>query len=196
MGDVNVCLMLLLLWTLTAVCKDDDITCEDVTGHLGEELTLTCRISYQSHTCCMMMYKFINKDLIYREEFRSDPCIHLTSFSCPYTANEVTTTKITFFSQTTCGAKTREFTVNITDAVKEEETEIGSNRIEAESAPEEKPPVQAGDRSTLAVIISVLSCFIIIVLGFTLRKKRNTTNTPKFQRAEVCACEHDKMPPV
>ncbi|XP_056626986.1 uncharacterized protein LOC130438814 isoform X2 [Triplophysa dalaica] len=196
MGAVNVCLMLLLVWTLTAVCKDDDITCEDVTGHVGKELTLTCRISYQSHTCCIMKYKFYNEDEIHREEFRKDPCIHLTSFSCPYTANEVTTTKIKFFSQTTCGAKTREFTVNITDAVKEEDTAGGTNRIEAEPAPEEKAPVQAGDRSTLAVIISVLSCFIIIVMGFTLRKKRNITNTPKFKKAEVCVCEHADKHPV
>ncbi|KAI7797047.1 hypothetical protein IRJ41_011792 [Triplophysa rosa] len=129
MGDLNIILLVLLVWTFTAVCKayDSLFKCEDVTGHVGVELNLTCRVSYKHNTNCMMMYKFMNKDKdtrICRENFKSVPCEQLTSISCPYTANEVMITTFKVIIQTKDGTKSAEFTVNIAEAVKEDDTVV------------------------------------------------------------------------
>ncbi|KAK9965927.1 hypothetical protein ABG768_004989 [Culter alburnus] len=48
MNTVNAVLFI-LVWTFTAVCQADDdvcsISCEEVTGAVGKEVTLTCSVS-------------------------------------------------------------------------------------------------------------------------------------------------------
>ncbi|XP_065116755.1 uncharacterized protein [Paramisgurnus dabryanus] len=121
MGVVNVVLLVLLVWTFTSVCEEDDneitINCEDVTARVEDKINLTCTVSYLRKGCSMKSYKFINPEAddvptICREEFRSD---HLSRVSCPYTANKAMTTKFKFFLQTTCGPLSTYFSVNITE---------------------------------------------------------------------------------
>ncbi|XP_073723300.1 uncharacterized protein [Misgurnus anguillicaudatus] len=125
MGAVNVVLLVLLVWTSTAVSEADDdipITCKNVTAHVGDEITLTCTVSYPIKRCCAVWYKFMttaadDDPIIYREHFIKDPCIQKSTFSCPYTAKKAMTTNFIFFLQTTCGRKTTYFSVKITGRV-------------------------------------------------------------------------------
>ncbi|KAI7790315.1 hypothetical protein IRJ41_007190 [Triplophysa rosa] len=158
MGAVGV-LVLLLVCVFTAA--EVSITCEDVTGHVGDKLTLTCRLSYEDNTCCMKMYK---------EDFKSVTCEQLTSISCPYTANEAMTSTVKVFIQTKDDPNSAEFTVNIEEAVKEDDTG-GPNR---KGHPTNETPVQTDDKSALVIILSVISCLIIIIImGFILKRKCN-----------------------
>ncbi|XP_073723301.1 uncharacterized protein [Misgurnus anguillicaudatus] len=124
MGAVDVVLLVLLVWTFTAVCENKtEITsnCTDVTAHVGKQINLTCTVSNLKKSCCMKMYKFIDDDpTICRKEFSSDSCKQESTVSCPYTANKTMTTKVKFFVQTTCGQKTTYFSVSTTGAVKED----------------------------------------------------------------------------
>ncbi|XDV44066.1 hypothetical protein PO909_012418, partial [Leuciscus waleckii] len=61
MNAVNAVQLFTLVWTFTAVCQADDyisVSCENVTGTVGEEVTLTCSISLNNSGCCFKSYKF------------------------------------------------------------------------------------------------------------------------------------------
>ncbi|XP_065116689.1 uncharacterized protein [Paramisgurnus dabryanus] len=181
MGGVNVVLLVLLVWTFTAVCGDKtEITsnCEDGTAH-NSEINLNCTVTYPNKNCCMTMYKFINTaaaddPTICREEFSSDSCKQERRVSCPYTANKAMTTKVKFFLQTKCGKTETYFSVSRTGAVED---------VTANTATD-KP---AGGTNTLrykevlAVIIPVIICLIVIIMWFILKKKLNF-NTCGFHR--------------
>ncbi|KAA0724799.1 hypothetical protein E1301_Tti023980 [Triplophysa tibetana] len=130
-----------------------NLTCEDVSGHVGEELTLTCSVSGQRDTCCVKMYKFMNTaddDTTICKGLKNNTCPRRMNLTCPYTANSNMTTPFKFFLQTTCGPKTVELTVNITETF-------------------------------IAVTVPVV--VFLIVIGIILKKKCNFTfNTCGFQR--------------
>ncbi|XP_065116688.1 uncharacterized protein [Paramisgurnus dabryanus] len=181
MGGVNVVLLVLLVWTFTAVCGDKtEITsnCEDGTAH-NSEINLNCTVTYPNKNCCMTMYKFINTaaaddPTICREEFSSDSCKQERRVSCPYTANKAMTTKVKFFLQTKCGKTETYFSVSRTGAVED---------VTAANTATDKP----GGTNTLrykevlAVIIPVIICLIVIIMWFILKKKLNF-NTCGFHR--------------
>ncbi|XDV44064.1 hypothetical protein PO909_012417, partial [Leuciscus waleckii] len=59
MGVSNVVLMFILVWTFTAADYDDiSVRCEDVTGTVSEEVTLTCSVSLNKSECCIVFYRF------------------------------------------------------------------------------------------------------------------------------------------
>lgn len=177
MGVVNV-ILVLLVCSYTAVCQDIISYCEDVTAHVGDEITLTCTVSYPSRKCCVKMYKFMNTTahngpIIFRKDF-SDPCKQESKFSCPYTAKKVMTTQFKFFLQTSCGANTLEFSVSTTVAVKVDTDVTGGGLNKLEDNLADEPSAQTEqDKSALAVIIAVISSFIIIIMAFILKKKKN-----------------------
>nr|XP_055032781.1 uncharacterized protein LOC129421345 isoform X2 [Misgurnus anguillicaudatus] len=168
MGAVNVVLLVLLVWTFTAVCEADyDITskCEDVTAHVGNKINLTCTVSYLNKKCCVKSYKFDETaaydEEICKEEPISDPCKQESRFSCPYTADKAMTTKFKFFLQTTCGTEETYFNVSTTGAVKEDTVGLagGSN------TPKDKPEItikcedvtaHVGDKINLNCTVSIL----------------------------------------
>nr|XP_055032775.1 uncharacterized protein LOC129421344 isoform X2 [Misgurnus anguillicaudatus] len=154
--------------------SDITIKCEDVTAHVGDEINLACAVSYLKEGCCVMMYKFINTvaadddPTICREEISSDSCIAESRYSCTYTANKAMTATLKFFLQTSCGPHTTSFTANVAGAVKDE---TGKSSDE--------PPVQTTDKTTIAVIICLLICFVIVAVALFLWKRRKTSRSPQ-----------------
>ncbi|XP_016408861.1 uncharacterized protein LOC107740849 [Sinocyclocheilus rhinocerous] len=128
MNAVNVVQLFILVWTFTAVCQADDgfvsASCDDVTGSVGKEVTLTCSISQQYTDCCIVMYMFqypgINDTLICAQELPCNLCDQSNSFSCRYTPTTARMEKIVFFVQTMCGMKRTEFSVNTKGLIKPE----------------------------------------------------------------------------
>ncbi|CAM4712108.1 unnamed protein product [Leuciscus chuanchicus] len=121
MGVSNVVLMFILVWTFTAADDDISVSCEDVTGTVSEEVTLTCSVSLKNSGCCITYYKFQNSEKyndseICREEFPHS-CEQRNSFTCSFSPTTVMTGPFRFFMQTKCGNKITEFTVNITGTV-------------------------------------------------------------------------------
>ncbi len=114
---------LLFSWSII-LCYFSDfiISCDDVTGSVGNEVTFNCRVSLQRTECCIQIYKFqypnrYNDPAICKEEPPVNSCDHSHSFTCRYTPSTAMTEKFRFFVQTTCGRKTTEFTVNIPGTV-------------------------------------------------------------------------------
>ncbi|XP_065116759.1 uncharacterized protein [Paramisgurnus dabryanus] len=203
MGAFNVGLLVLLVWTFTAVCEADDdiaINCEDVTAPVGDKITLTCRFSHLNEGCCAKWYKFIdtaaaNDPDICRENFIDDPC-KKERFSCLYTANKAMTTKFKFFVQTNCGGETTEFSVNITGP----DTDDGAGG--PDSVKDEKTP--GLDNSSVAVIIGLLGCFIIVIVALIFWMRRKPSRSPHDydmgvsrppQDYNMCACENNTIEP-
>ncbi|XP_051524026.1 uncharacterized protein LOC127423612 isoform X1 [Myxocyprinus asiaticus] len=193
MGSVSFVLLLILVWTFQTVCEDEclggfNITCEDVTGKVGETLNVTCSISYKCSKCCMIFYKFENGAEICRKEFPKNSCERKTSITCPYTPNATTTTKLYFFLQMPCGHKSIEFTVNFTD-IKDNTKDDTSAAETDQSHDQSKSDVinpDGPDRSKVAVIAAVVSGFIIIIIitvTIIYKKKRNCSSLPECFRS-------------
>ncbi len=94
------------------------VICDNVTGSVGKEVNLTCSVSLLNTDCCIEMYKFLypeiyNDSVICRKELPNDSCAQRNSFTCSYTPTTATTQQFSFFLQTTCGAETTRFTLNI-----------------------------------------------------------------------------------
>ncbi|XP_051524043.1 uncharacterized protein LOC127423614 isoform X3 [Myxocyprinus asiaticus] len=192
MGSVSFVLLLILVWTFQTVCEDEcfnqfNITCEDVTGKVGETLNLTCSISYQCSKCCMKFYKFYNPAEFCRKEFPKNSCEQKTSITCPYTLNATTTTKFKLFL-ISCGRKSAEFTVNITD-IKDNTKDVTSAAETDQSHDKSVTDVinpDGPDRSKVAVIAAVVSGFIIIIIitvTIIYKKKRNCSSLPECFRS-------------
>ncbi|XDV44067.1 hypothetical protein PO909_012418 [Leuciscus waleckii] len=170
MNAVNAVQLFTLVWTFTAVCQADDhisVSCENVTGTVGEVVTFTCSVSLNKSECCILLYKFqypekYNDSEICREEFPQDSCEQRNSFTCSFNSTTVMTGEFRFFVQATCGSKITEFTVNITEST---------------SIIEEKQRREGDDtRSKSAVIAAVTGCFIfiiIIIITIIYKKKPN-----------------------
>ncbi|XP_048026577.1 uncharacterized protein LOC125255407 isoform X2 [Megalobrama amblycephala] len=108
--------------TIHDVCN---ISCKEVTGDVGKEVTLTCSVSQKRPECCIIMYKFqypekYNNSAICKQEFPLDSCEQRNSFTCRYTPTTEMTGQFRFFVQTKFGARKTQFTVNITEPIKPE----------------------------------------------------------------------------
>ncbi len=86
------------------------VICDNVTGSVGKEVNLTCSVSLQITDCCIIMYKFNELVICPQSEYS---CAQRNSFTCHYTPTTAMTEPFRFFLQTTCGAKTTQFTLNI-----------------------------------------------------------------------------------
>ncbi|CAM4712120.1 unnamed protein product [Leuciscus chuanchicus] len=126
----NAVQLLVLVLTSTTICQvygdgDISVSCENVTGTVSEEVTLTCSVSLKKSGCCFTGYKFqypvkYNDSTICREEFPQDSCEQRNSFTCSFTSTTVMTGEFRFFVRTKCGNKITEFTVDITETSKPE----------------------------------------------------------------------------
>jgi len=98
------------------------VNCEDVTGTVSEEVTLTCNVSLKKSGCCFTVYKFqypekYNDPTICKEVFPPNSCEQRTSFTCRFTPTTVMKEQFRFFIATDCGTEQTKFTVNITGTV-------------------------------------------------------------------------------
>ncbi|XP_059387407.1 uncharacterized protein LOC132121708 isoform X2 [Carassius carassius] len=172
MNAVNVVELIIVVWSFSAVCQDSDddisVSCYDVTGSVGKEVTLTCSISLKITECCIAKYKFQ-----YTESYKGssvcqdvsvNSCEQRNSFTCRYTPTTVMTEQFRFFVQTTCGAKPSKFAVNITE---EPVWDISETN-------EQKKPEGRGFK--IAVIAAVISSFIIIIMPIIYRLTQKYTN--------------------
>jgi len=128
--SVEVNLILLLKFFIIVSCciiydmhcyfsDEISVNCEDVTGTVSEEVTLTCGVSLKKSGCCFTVYKFLyperyNDPTICREEVPPGSCEQRNSFTCRFTPTAVMKEQFRFFIQTYCGNKIQEFTVDIT----------------------------------------------------------------------------------
>ncbi|KAK7122265.1 hypothetical protein R3I94_019402 [Phoxinus phoxinus] len=162
---------LFILWTFPAVCQaDDDISvrCQDVTGTVDEEVTLTCSVSLKESGCCITLYKFLypekyNDSEICREEFPRDPCKQRNNFTCSSTM----TGQFRFFVQATCGWIRTEFTVNITETSKTEAPGKKDSNTENRTKQSSGRVVDSGTDNgfgSSSVIAAVMGSFIFIII--------------------------------
>ncbi|KTF83700.1 hypothetical protein cypCar_00043961, partial [Cyprinus carpio] len=95
----------------TVDISDISVSCDDVTGSVGKEVTLTCNVSLQSGDCSikMCMFRYPNDSAICEQELLKD-----SSFACRYTPTTAMTENFSFFVQTNCGSNATEFTVDVT----------------------------------------------------------------------------------
>ncbi|KAF4106300.1 hypothetical protein G5714_012290 [Onychostoma macrolepis] len=125
---MNAVQLFILLCTFTAVCQADDdddfsVSCGDVTGSVGKEVTFTCSVSQQITACCFTKYKFqypeiYNDSAICEQELPVNLCDESNSFTCRYTPTTAMTEQFRFFVQAKCGIGTSEFTVDVPDKLK------------------------------------------------------------------------------
>ncbi len=108
-----------VLYDIHCYFSDINLSCEDVTGSVGKEVHLTCKVSLQITDCCIKSYKFQNpKESICKEVFPKELREQRNNIiTCRYTPTTAMTERFRFSVQTTCAAKTTEFTVNIAGTV-------------------------------------------------------------------------------
>ncbi len=97
-----------------------NVTCDDVSGSVGKEVRLTCKVSLQNTDCYFIIYTFRNPNnsMICKEEFPKELREQRNNtVTCSYTPTTAMTERFRFFVQTTCEQKTTEFTVNIAGTV-------------------------------------------------------------------------------
>ncbi len=105
-----------VLYDMHCYFSDISVICDNVTGSVEKEVNLTCSVSLLITDCCIIMYKFhypesLNELVICSQSEYS--CAQRNSFTCSYTPTTAMTQQFRFFLQTTCGAKTTQFTLNI-----------------------------------------------------------------------------------
>ncbi|XP_067226319.1 uncharacterized protein [Chanodichthys erythropterus] len=193
MNAVNSVQLFILVWTCSVCRADDDVcsvSCEDVTGTVGEEVTFTCSVSQKRPECCIIMYKFqypekYKNSTICREDLQGS-CEQRNNFTCRFTPTTAMTGKFRFFVQTTCEMKRAEFTVDITETPSPTGEVSGlTKRKHTESIPE------AVSGSTVAC--SFAGCFIIIfiIIMMTIIYKRKPNYRKPFQRRIFLCLRHD-----
>jgi len=97
---------------------DISLSCKNVTGTVGEDVTFTCSVSLTCSQSSITLYKFLyperyNDPTICREEFPPGSCEQRNSFTCRFTPTTVMMEQFRFFIQAVCGWELTEFTVNI-----------------------------------------------------------------------------------
>ncbi|XP_067285829.1 uncharacterized protein [Pseudorasbora parva] len=191
---VNAGQLLILVWTLTAVCQADDgdisVICEDVTGTEGEEVSLTCRVSLKCSERCIKLYKFQYPEgdsAICRKEFPEDSCEQRDRLTCRFTPTTAKAEQFRFFVQTLCGRETTEFTVSITDSLESDGSQTAANEepIARGIFPEDHDMEEANSNLDkyeqenpdggfkVAVTAAAVSCFIIVIIPIIYKVKLN-----------------------
>ncbi|XP_056325003.1 uncharacterized protein LOC130238122 [Danio aesculapii] len=154
------------------------VSCNNVTGTVGNEVTLTCSIPQQCTECCIQLYKFqhptiYDYSVICRQEFPKDVCEQRTSFTCRYTPDTAMKKTFTFISQTLCRVKRSEFTVEISGP-SETRTDTESADIKDHGS---KPSIVAGMSCSIIIIIFLIAAFVYV-------KCFKSTNTAGLQMTE------------
>ncbi|XP_067225691.1 uncharacterized protein [Chanodichthys erythropterus] len=186
--------LFIVVWTFTAVCRADDdvcsISCEDVTGTVGEEVTFTCSVSQKRPECCIIMYKFqypekYKNSEICRQEFPLDSCEQRNSFTCRFTPTTAMMRQFRFFVQTMCEMKRAEFTVNITEPRKPEtDTEDHDRKEEAinlDNFGKYEHGRAEGRGFKVAVIAAVVSSLIIVIVLVIYKMEQNCKQKKRFR---------------
>ncbi len=108
-----------VLYDIHCYFSDINVTCDNVTGSVGKEVNLTCKVSLPNTDCCIEKYTFkYPKESICKEVFPRSSCEQRNNIiTCSYTPTTAMTEQFRFILQPTCGQKTTEFTVNITGTV-------------------------------------------------------------------------------
>ncbi|NP_001314806.1 uncharacterized protein LOC562542 isoform 2 precursor [Danio rerio] len=197
MNAVNAVQLFLLVWSFSTVCHGDtgvcSVSCDDVTGTVGNEVTLTCRVSEKCKEDCIKMFKFLypenyKNSEICRQKSPGGSCEKENIFTCRYTPDAAINETIRFFMQTRSSPVKGKFTVEIsaglmkstadTEALINEEAHkyMGTS----ETRKEEKQ-----DRGfQLAVILAVVSCFIIIIIVVIFKVKKSESTRPRLGQKE------------
>ncbi|XP_016119882.1 uncharacterized protein [Sinocyclocheilus grahami] len=195
MNADNVVLLFILVWTFTAVCQADKeviVSCENVTGSVGKEVTLTCSVSLLFTECCIVMYMFqypesINDSVICRQDFPNDSCELRNSFTCRYTPTTAMTEQFRFFVQTTCVVGKSKFTVD---------TSVSSEHINPENPSGSSPPeTAAGSKDTvISVLVSgfIIIILLIIMMAIICKTKPNFTKLCRCQNWMFLSVRHDE----
>lgn len=185
MNAVNPVQLFLLVWGFSTVCHGDtgvcSVSCDDVNGTVGKEVTLTCRVSEQCNEDCIQMFKFQypenHKTPVICKESPNGVCEKRNFLTCSYTPDTAMKGIFSVFLQAKRSQKSAKFTVEISGLMKS--TAVTPSKEEengyADASKTRKEEKQ--DRGfKLAVILSVVSCFIIviIVVTFKIRKSKST----------------------
>ncbi|XP_050957827.1 uncharacterized protein LOC127158925 isoform X1 [Labeo rohita] len=201
MNAVNAVLLFILVWTFSAVCKADGdviVSCDEVTGFVGKEVTFNCSISLQGTSCCVLMYMFQypNDSVICKEKAPVNPCKQRNSFTCSYTPTTAMTEQFRIFVQTPCGTEISKFTVDITGPIKPEINneapgeKVNISKIISRTSP---PDTEVDLGSKVSVIAAVVGCFILIIIVIIIRnKKPNFNNSYGFQNSIILDIRHDE----
>ncbi|XP_026104328.1 uncharacterized protein LOC113075883 isoform X3 [Carassius auratus] len=165
MKAVNAVQLFSLFWTFTALCQADEdisVSCENVTGSVGEEVNLHCSVSLMC-PCSIKKYKFqyLKDPAICTTESPKDSCKQSNILTCRYTPTTAITGKFSFFVQTTCGMNTTEFTVEITESFIFNETHVA----------ESTNAVSMDAVITPVVGLSVIFIIIIILMAIISKKQ-------------------------
>ncbi|XP_051530878.1 uncharacterized protein LOC127427353 [Myxocyprinus asiaticus] len=186
---VHAGLLFVLVWTFSAVCEDNDdnlstITCEHITGTVGENVTLICRVSTQSNDLCIQFCMFSDAINGGTELCRKHYSCDQRNFTCTYTPKAKRTTKFKFFLQTNTEWKTSNFTVNITEFVKDSATNTTSassqKGVDTEVSTKENQH-QTSDNTagiTCFTLLLLLLLLIIVFLANKYKKKRHNCTNP------------------
>ncbi|XP_016371786.1 uncharacterized protein LOC107711325 isoform X1 [Sinocyclocheilus rhinocerous] len=204
MNAVNAVQLFILVWTFTAVCQaDKNVSCKNVTGYVGKEVHLTCRVSQQCAKYCFKMFMFqypksYKNSTICKEEPPVNSCDQRNSFTCRYTPTTAMTEQFRFFAQTNCGTETTKFTVDITGPTTPavvtgapgEKAEFKVTNVPGPSAPD----TAAGHESKVSVFAAAVGCFILIILIMTIihNRKPNFTKSCGFQKRMFLCIKHDE----
>ncbi|KAK2876079.1 hypothetical protein Q8A67_020175 [Cirrhinus molitorella] len=210
MNAVNAVQLFILVWSFSAVCQADNdfsVSCDDVTGTVGKEVTFICSISLQDPDCCVTLYKFPNPEgyddsaAICKKEFLHNTCDSRNSIRCNYTPTTAMAVKFKFFVQAKCGVKSTEFTVNITDP---REPEI-DNKPSAETeefknqTSHDLNAIMGSEPSPSTSITPVVGCFIliliiviVIVIMKVIHSKKNFSTYCGFQKRMFLGLTHDE----
>ncbi|XP_042624061.1 uncharacterized protein LOC122147077 isoform X2 [Cyprinus carpio] len=188
MNAVNAVQLFILVWTFTAVCQDDkkiSVSCDDVTGFVGKEVTLTCSVSLQITECCIIMYKFqypeiFNDSAICYQDFLVNSCEQRNSFTCSYTPTTAMREQFRFFVQTTCGRTPSKFTVDIS--------------VSTETSGSSPPETAAGSKGTVitVVVVGFIIIIIIIMTAIICKTKPNFTKLCRCQNWMFLKVRHDE----
>ncbi|XP_059387408.1 uncharacterized protein LOC132121709 [Carassius carassius] len=194
MNAVNVVELLIVVWSFSAVCQDSDddvsVSCQNVTGSVGKEVTLTCSVSLNITGCCITKYKFqypeiYNDSAICRQDVSVNSCEQRNSFTCRYTPTTAMKEQFRFFVQTKCGTRKAEiFTLNT----------VSSRHVNPVNPSGSSPPETPRFKNT--VITVVVSGFIIIIIFIMMaiirQTKPNFTKLCRRQNWMFLRVRHDE----
>ncbi|XP_026111508.1 uncharacterized protein LOC113088267 [Carassius auratus] len=192
MNGVNAVQLFILVWTFTAVCQADEhvsVSCQNVTGSVGKEVTLSCSVSLKITGCCFIKYKFqypeIYNDSSICQDVSVNSCEQRNSFTCRYTPTTAMKEQFRFFVQTTCGAgKEVIFTLNTVSS------EHGNPVNPSGSSP---PETAAGFKGTVITVVMVGFIIInIITMVIICKTKPNFTKFCRHQNWMFLRVRHDE----
>ncbi len=105
------CCSVAVLYDIHCYFSDFSPSCDNVTGSVGKEVNLTCKVSRLINDCCIKTYMIKCPDAATCK--KEDSCEQSNSFTCLYTPTTAMTENCSFFVQTTCGTISTKFIVNI-----------------------------------------------------------------------------------